>query len=85
MNAADLKDIIKKGESEIVEFKSSFDNETIETLVAFANTKGGKVILGVSDKKEVKGVTIHNETTQKWINEINSSVVNNLVTRAMYF
>ncbi len=32
------------------EFKSSFNDEVIETLVAFANTHGGKVLLGVDNK-----------------------------------
>ncbi len=41
---------IRKGESETMEFKSSFGKEVIETLSAFANTKGGKVLVGVSDK-----------------------------------
>ena len=39
----DWQNLIKKGESESCEFKSSFNNETIETLSAFANTKGGIV------------------------------------------
>jgi len=34
---------LPSAESETVEFKNGFDRETIETLVAFANTKGGKV------------------------------------------
>lgn len=33
--------LLEAGESETVEFKSSFTRETIETLVAFANTSGG--------------------------------------------
>jgi hypothetical protein len=32
--------LIKKGESETVEFKRQFDHGAIETLVAFANTRG---------------------------------------------
>ena len=31
-----------KGESLHIEFKSGFNEEVIETLVAFANTKGGR-------------------------------------------
>ncbi|MFH1540669.1 MAG: RNA-binding domain-containing protein, partial [Elusimicrobiota bacterium] len=62
--------IIKKGESEIVEFKNNFDNETIETLVAFANTKGGKIFIGVTDGGRIAGAKIGNETTQQWLNEI---------------
>jgi ATP-dependent DNA helicase RecG len=32
-------------ESETIEFKSSFNEATIETLVAFANTQGGTILL----------------------------------------
>jgi ATP-dependent DNA helicase RecG len=35
---------IKRGESETVEFKKTFDRETIETLCAFANAGGGRII-----------------------------------------
>jgi len=34
-------------ETQHIEFKSSFNDEVIETLVALANTKGGKVLVGV--------------------------------------
>jgi predicted HTH transcriptional regulator len=43
-----VEKIIKKmKESQHVEFKSSFNDEVIKTLVAFANTNGGKVLVGV--------------------------------------
>jgi ATP-dependent DNA helicase RecG len=38
-----IQHIIQQGENEQVEFKSSFSDEVIISLVAFANTKGGKV------------------------------------------
>ena len=36
--------IIRLGESETVEFKENFDKETVETVSAFANTKGGMIL-----------------------------------------
>src|SRR5690606_37324744 len=57
-------------ESETVEFKSSFQDEVIITLVAFANAKAGSVYVGIGDKGEVKGVSLGKETVQNWINEI---------------
>ncbi len=53
------------------EFKSSFTDAVIESLTAFANSKGGRVLVGVDDGgKLVKGFTIGAETLQKWINEV---------------
>ncbi|HUZ59941.1 MAG TPA: ATP-binding protein [Hanamia sp.] len=41
------------------ELKSSFGDAAIETLSAFANTKGGSVYIGGDDKgKPVKGFSI---------------------------
>jgi predicted HTH transcriptional regulator len=37
MNTDSLNTLLKKGESEIMEFKEGFDKEVIETAVAFAN------------------------------------------------
>jgi ATP-dependent DNA helicase RecG len=36
-------------ETQQIEFKSGFNDDVIETLVAFANTKGGKVLVGVNN------------------------------------
>jgi ATP-dependent DNA helicase RecG len=72
MTVTELQHIITKGESGNLEFKSSFNNELIETLVAFTNTRGGKVIVGITPKKEIKGATLNAESVQNWINEIKS-------------
>lgn len=55
------------------ENKSSFSDAVIETLVAFANTRGGQVFIGLSDAgTPVKGFSIGAESIQKWVNEIRS-------------
>lgn len=69
----EIVELIKKGESENLEFKENFDKETIETAVAFANTKGGVLLVGISDKDEVKGVQIGKETMNDWANQISQS------------
>ncbi len=66
----DLHKLIESGEGENLEFKSSFNNELIETLVAFANTRGGKVVVGINHKNEITGVTINPESIQNWVNEV---------------
>ena len=50
-----LREVIKKGESETVEFKENFDKETIETVGAFANTKGGRRITN-KEYQEMYGI-----------------------------
>ena len=52
------------------EFKTSFGEEVIVALVAFANAKGGRVYVGVNDNGEAVGVDLEPESLPKWINEI---------------
>ena len=59
-------------ENETIEFKSNFNIATIETLTAFANTKGGSVFIGISDNKKIVGVNLAPESIQQWVNEIKS-------------
>ena len=61
---------IPANEGLTVEFKSSFNIEVIETLVAFANTKGGVVYIGVNDKRKIIGLSLNKETVQQLINEV---------------
>ena len=67
------RSLIQQGEGARVEFKTSFQKEVIETLVAFANSKGGLVLVGVSDTGQVTGVEIQAETLQGWINQCKQS------------
>ena len=59
MNADELLSLIAHGESEVLEFKlDSVRNEHLaRELGALANYRGGWLILGVSDKREVVGLT----------------------------
>jgi len=70
-----IEDIIKKGESETVEFKRSLaeTREIIETVCAFANTKGGVIIVGIDDKGEIKGVSIGKRTIEDLVLKIANS------------
>jgi ATP-dependent DNA helicase RecG len=64
---------IKQGESQTIEFKASFQKELIETVVAFANAKGGKILVGVSDDGDIVGVELKKESLQDWINQIKTN------------
>ena len=43
-------DVLERGEGEGIEFKSEYTNRICRTICAFANTKGGTIYLGISDK-----------------------------------
>ncbi len=55
-----IKEIIEAGEGYHIEFKESFDKSFIEEVCAFANSSGGKIILGISDKGIIKGINTDN-------------------------
>ena len=55
-----------EGESQTLEFKTSFDKTTVESLVAFANAQGGIVLVGVSDAGVALGVSLGKETLNEW-------------------
>ena len=70
MNSKDIDVMLSEGEGLRIEFKSSFDNKVIETLVAFANTSGGSVLIGISDDRKISGITTNHESVQNWLNEV---------------
>ena len=53
MNAIELLDIISTGETSKVQFKKEIDNDDsiAAELIAFSNSKGGKILFGIEDKK----------------------------------
>ena len=52
MTKEQIKNILLQGESQLVEFKTNFNKEVIESIVAFSNTNGGKIIIGIKDDKK---------------------------------
>jgi len=67
-----IPDLISSGESETVEFKTSFGREAVETIVALANTRGGTLLAGVKDDGRVCGITTGKETLNQWLEQIKS-------------
>jgi ATP-dependent DNA helicase RecG len=59
MNKKELELILKEGEGYKIEFKETIGGID-KDLVAFANSSGGRVLLGVMDAGEVKGIKITN-------------------------
>ena len=52
-----VQEMIASGESEELEFKTTFSKEAIESISALANHKGGVVLIGVQDSGKVIGIT----------------------------
>lgn len=52
MNAEELKDIVRCGETTTVQFKQTFtgQKEIAKEMIAFANTRGGQIFFGIKDK-----------------------------------
>ena len=55
-----LYDEIQQGESRTLEFKAELPSDAekwVKTVVAFANGAGGKILIGVSDRREIVGIS----------------------------
>ena len=61
MNAQELHTLIAQGEGFTSEFKRSMPSDLGREMCAFANASGGVILLGVTDKGEIAGVTDHNK------------------------
>jgi ATP-dependent DNA helicase RecG len=59
MNEVEIKELINKGESHHLEFKREDENnrDFAKTIIAFANTDGGKILIGVNDDGNICGVS----------------------------
>ena len=59
-------------ESEKIEFKASFGEwkEIVQTLCAFANKKGGKVIVGLDDRGRPVGLVVGKGAIEDFANKV---------------
>ena len=60
MDEKDFELILKTGESFFVEFKERLDKSLAKEIVAFSNSQGGRIFIGVTDSGEIKGIRITN-------------------------
>lgn len=58
-----LKELIKQGEGELVDFKQTITSvqKIAKSIVAFANTKGGKILVGIKDNGNAVGARCEEE------------------------
>ena len=62
MNKKEFEFLLKQGEGLKLEFKEDFDPKNLaKEFVAFANTEGGRIFIGVDDTGVVKGIEITNK------------------------
>lgn len=68
----DIKNLVLQGETSTLEFKKSTAQlkRACETICAFLNGDGGKVIIGVNDKGQIIGQEISDKTNLEIGNEI---------------
>jgi ATP-dependent DNA helicase RecG len=60
MDNKDFELILKTGESFFVEFKEGVDKNLAKESVAFSNSQGGRIFIGITDNGEIKGIRITN-------------------------
>lgn len=71
-----ISDLIKQGESERLEFKSSLNKEAIgKVLASFLNTNGGRLIIGIKENGDILG--IKNAATKA--QELREFLINSIV------
>ena len=60
MEKEEFNFVLSKGEDYKTEFKENL-NGIDKDIVAFSNADGGIILIGVNDKKQIKGITINNK------------------------
>ena len=80
MKEKEIKKLIKKGESRNLEFKESLSvrDEIGESISAFSNSCNGKILIGVSDSREIEGVQIGEKTIEQLANFIKQNTDNSV-------
>lgn len=63
MSPADLRNLIQTGEGKYLEFKKKTPSveKIAREIAAFANSKGGTILIGVDDHKNVTGISAYFE------------------------
>lgn len=63
MDIRDIQMLVRRGESDSLEFKrkARFPEKIMKEVVAFANTKGGILMIGVDDNGTIPGLKFANE------------------------
>lgn len=68
----DISELLEDDEKENVEFKSSLSlyNDIVTAISSFSNKRGGTILVGVNDDRDVIGVGIGSNTLENLANDI---------------
>jgi len=77
----DILKILQKGECKTVEFKRDISSpvKILRTVVAFTNTSGGVIVIGVDNKGVIKGITEPLKIEESLTNTISDSISPQLI------
>ncbi len=65
MNKLELQALVDQGEGFHLEFKEAINSNLSKEIVAFANAKGGRVLIGVDDDGNIKNKVLGNDDRSK--------------------
>ncbi len=71
---ADINTLVQSGESETVEFKAQWTEAVLETVAAFANTRGGTLLVGVDDDGNIVGLDLNETALRTFSNQLVDSL-----------
>jgi len=67
-------ELIEAGENLNTEFKREYNEDIKKTIIAFANTAGGTLYIGINDDKSIAGVEKPDDTLSRITNVIRSAI-----------
>lgn len=74
MNEKELKKLLASGETAHVEFKEIPAESFYKTISAFANTKGGTLLLGADKKGNITGI----DSSSRFLEDLTNRIVNKI-------
>jgi ATP-dependent DNA helicase RecG len=65
MTDQEIQAVIQSGEGYKIEFKRNVNSDLVKEMVAFANSSGGRIFVGIDDDNAIRGITVTNELKSK--------------------
>lgn len=74
MNKEGILDFVRQGEGQTIEFKEKLPKaaDFAAVLVSFANTNDGRILLGVTDEKDIKGIA-WDLKKEEWVSNVSAN------------